>query len=94
MDQTSEDCLYLDIWAPADIKEDIWTFVYFCDGYLSLNGISQTEWSNTKCRNWMGYFTEDHNVISVHINYRYSTHALIDTICSEKNVSIRDNFRL
>ena len=58
---SSEDCLYLDIWQPKKIVESSpkWTVVYFCDGYISLNGLTSNEIARTKCRNWMGYFTED-----------------------------------
>lgn len=69
-DYTSEDCLYLDIWQPVVITEPKWTLIYFCDGYISLFGAAGNEIPRTRCRNWMGYFTEDHDVISIHINYR------------------------
>ena len=71
-DMTSEDCLYLDIWQPTDASavNPHWTVVYFCDGYVALDGVAASEVEGSRCRNWMGYFTEDHDVISIHISYR------------------------
>jgi len=72
LEYTSEDCLYLDIWQPlaTNDPETKWSVIYFCDGYISLYGAVGNEAARTRCRNWMGYFTEDHDVISIHINYR------------------------
>ena len=63
----------MDVWQPLDAApgNTHWTVIYFCDGYFSLFGVAGNEEPRSKCRNWMGYFTEDHDVISVHINFRH-----------------------
>ena len=75
LEHSSEDCLYLDVWQPLSVneRETKWTIIYLCDGYISLYGTAGTAEDELelppKCRNWMGYFTEDHDVISIHISY-------------------------
>ena len=73
LNYTSEDCLALDIWQPMDANwfDPKWTVIYFCDGYISLFGAAGNDVARTRCRNWMGYFTEDHDVISIHVNSRH-----------------------
>ena len=44
---------------------DKWTLVYFCDGYVSLDGLAANELARTRCRNWMGYFAEDCIIMSL-----------------------------
>jgi para-nitrobenzyl esterase len=74
----SEDCLYLNIFAPSDRKEKLPVMVWIYGGAYKIGGIGCKNESTDVLEYELGYFAKATNTIVVSVNYRLNVYGFLN----------------
>lgn len=81
--ETSEDCLYLNVWTPSNITKPLPVMVFFPGGNYRQDAASTDLY-------WGKYFPQQGEIILVTVNYRLGALAFLVTEHFQGNLGLRD----